>query len=171
MRAASRAPWQSICPDRPEPRDRWLTRTEAAALRGHLRTPGSVISAPVHFAWALYRSEKGSDFSLRWPQIELDNARIDFNSPGRRRTRERRARIPIPNKILFRISGGLGFVELLGFVLNDNGVRIRDIKTRVHIRVPPAGLEVVTPDVLRHTCATWLMQGGVRFGRRPGSWG
>jgi integrase len=46
-------------------------------------------------------------------------------------------------------------------VINENGGRLKDIKRGFSSACDRANLEDVTPHVLRHTCATWLMQRGV----------
>jgi len=45
--------------------------------------------------------------------------------------------------------------------VNENGVKLKDIKRGFASACRRAGLNDVTPHVLRHTCATWLMQRGV----------
>ena len=158
-------------PDRPEPRDRWLTRTEAAALlRASLRQPRVRLYLPLFILLGLYTGQrKEAILSLRWTQVELDNARINFNSPGAaRRTNKRRARIPIPTRLLPHLRRARHRGTELGFVINDNGDRIRDIKRGFTSACRRAGLKAVTPHVLRHTCATWLMQGGVPIWQAAG---
>jgi hypothetical protein len=49
----------------------------------------------------------------------------------------------------------------LGFVISENGERLRDVKRGFASACRRAGLDGVSPHVLRHTCATWLMQRGV----------
>jgi len=49
----------------------------------------------------------------------------------------------------------------MGFVVSENGKRLGDIKRGFASACRRAGLSGVSPHVLRHTCATWLMQGGV----------
>jgi integrase len=89
-------------PERPEPRDRWLTRSEAAALLlASLRERRVRLYLPLFILIGLYTGQrKQAILSLRWSQVDLNNARVDFNSPGARRTNKRRARIPIPNRLL-----------------------------------------------------------------------
>jgi hypothetical protein len=76
-------------PDRPEPRDRWLTRKEAAGLlRAALREPRVRLHLPLFILVGLYGgARKEAILSLRWPQVDLDAGRIDFNTPGARRTK------------------------------------------------------------------------------------
>jgi integrase len=151
-------------PDGAEPRDRWLKRKDAAALlRSALREPRVRLHLPLFILIGLYTGQrKAAILSLRWSQVDLDGARIDFNTPGERRSKKRRARQPIPRKLLghlrrARCSRGSD----LGFVINENGARLKDIKRGFSSACDRANLEDVTPHVLRHTCATWLMQRGV----------
>jgi integrase len=49
----------------------------------------------------------------------------------------------------------------MGFVINDNGARLGDVKRGFASACRHAGLEGASPHTLRHTAATWLMQAGV----------
>jgi len=46
-------------------------------------------------------------------------------------------------------------------VINENGKRLSDVKRGFTSACRKAKLDDVSPHVLRHTCATWLMQRGV----------
>lgn len=181
-------------PDRPDARDRWLTRSEAARLVAgalgfmfvqcsDLRTRKvrfiiwdrerayARLHLPLFILIGLYTgARKEAILALRWSQVDLDGGRLDFNAPGARRTNKRRAKIPIPSKLMphlrrarlrgvdpEEVSEGLDRNEI-GFVVNENGLRLGDIKRGFASACRRAGLEDVSPHVLRHTCATWLMQ-------------
>ena len=150
-------------PDRPAPKDRWLTRREAAALlRAAVREPRVRLYLPLFIVMGLYSgARKEAILSLRWSQVDLMTGRIDFNVPGARRTNKRRARIPIPAKLLHHLRRASRRGTELGFVINDNGKRLGDLKRGFSSACRRAGFVDVTPHTLRHTCATWLMQGGV----------
>lgn len=150
-------------PDRPDPRDRWLTRDEAAALlRAALREPRVRLHLPLFILLGLYSgARKEAILSLRWAQVDLVNGRIDYNSPGARRTNKRRARIPIPARLLGHLRRASKRGAELGFVVNENGKRLGDIKRGFASACRRVGLEGASPHTLRHTCATWLMQRGV----------
>jgi len=76
-------------PPRPEPRDRWLTRADAAALIRAARTPQARLYMPLFILIGLYTGRrKEAILSLRWPQVDLEAGRIDFNLAGRRRTEQ-----------------------------------------------------------------------------------
>ncbi len=88
-------------PERPEPRDRWLTRTEAANLIRAARTPQARLYLPLFILLGLYTGRrKEAILSLRWPQVDLEAGRIDFEVAGRRRTNKKRGVIQIPPRLL-----------------------------------------------------------------------
>ncbi len=152
-------------PQSPEPHERWLTRDEAAKLlRGALHEPRVRLYLPLFILVALYTgARKEAILSLRWSQINLAAQRINYNSPDSRRTNKRRARIPIPSKLLPHLQRARQRGTDIGFVINENGARLKDIKKGFASACRRAGLEGVTPHTLRHTCATWLMQAGVNI--------
>jgi integrase len=150
-------------PDGADPRDRWLPRREAAALlRAALREPRVRLHLPLFILVGLYSGQrKQAILHLRWPQVDLEAARIDFNAPGARRSNKRRARQPIPRRLLAHLKRARRRGTDLGYVFNENGNRLKDIKRGFATACAKAGLFDVTPHTLRHTCATWLMQRGV----------
>src|SRR5262245_47703500 len=79
-------------PDKPDSRDRWLSRSEAAALlRAALREPRVRMYLPLFVLLGIYTgNRKEAILSLRWSQVDLQGHRIDFNGPGARRTNKRR---------------------------------------------------------------------------------
>jgi integrase len=163
-------------PAKPEGRDRWLTRSEAAALLNAARTARSDVRLylPLFIVLALYSGQrKEAILSLRWTQVDFERGHINFNPPGRKRTSKGRAHIPIPARLMtfLRLARKRG--SDLGFVVHDSGARIKDIGgawAGTEDKKPQgsfgsacqrAGLPNVSPHVLRHTCGTWMAQHGV----------
>lgn len=150
-------------PERPEPRDRWLTRKEAAALlRAARQEPKARLHLPLFILMALYTGQrKEALLSLRWSQVNLETARVDYNPPGRKRTNKRRPKVPIAQRLLPHLRRARRHGTDLGFVINRNGKRLLDIKKSFGTACARAGLEGVSPHSLRHTAATWLMQAAI----------
>ena len=116
-------------PERPEPRDRWLTRTEAARLIRAARTPQARLYLPLFILIGLYTGRrKGAILSLRWPQVNLGARTINFEVAGRRTNKKRRGIVPIPPRLLPHLRRARRRGSDLGYVLHINGERIGDIK-------------------------------------------
>jgi integrase len=148
-------------PDRPEPRDRWLSRVEVAQIIRKARTPQARLYLPLFILIGLYTGRrKEAILSLRWPQVDLETRTINFEVAGRRRTNKRRGIVPIPRRLLPHLLRARRRGSELGYVLHINGERIGDIKKGFAAACHRAGVQGVTPHTLRHTCATWLMQTG-----------
>jgi integrase len=150
-------------PDRPEPREQWLTRSQAAALlRASLRERRVRLHLPLFILMGLYTGQrKEAILSLRWSQVDLEAGVISFNPPGRRQTNKRRPRIPIAGRLLPHLRRARQRGTDLSFVISRDGARILDVKRSFKAACRRAGLEEVSPHTLRHTAATWMMQKGV----------
>ena len=167
-RARSKNTIRRTLPEKPESRARWLVRREAARLLRASRTRKGRLYMPLFILLALYTGRrKEAILSLRWPQVDLEAKRIDFEQPGRR-TKKRKGLIPIPARLLPHLIRARRRGSDLGYVLHINGVRIGDIKKGFEAACERADLQSVTPHTLRHTAATWLMQKGVELWEAAG---
>jgi integrase len=128
----------------------------------HCAYRGSAYTCHCFILLGLYTgARKEAILSLRWSQVDLNVGRIDFNALGARRTNKRRAHIPIPPRMIGPLRRARLRGTEIGFVVNDDGKRLGDLKRGFASACRRAGLIGVTPHTLRHTCATWLMQRGV----------
>ena len=145
-------------PERPEPRDRWLTRIEVARLLKAARTPQARLYLPLFILIAVYTGRrKEAILSLRWTQVNLQARTINFEVSGRRRTNKRRGIVPIARWLFPHLERAWRRGTEMGYVLHVDGKRIGDIKKGFAAACKRADLQGVTPHTLRHTCATWLM--------------
>ncbi|MGE3744747.1 MAG: tyrosine-type recombinase/integrase [Sphingomonadaceae bacterium] len=159
-------------PAKPEGKDRWLRRSEAAALLNAARTGHASTRTylPLFILIALYTgARKGAILSLRWPQVDLIGERINFNEEGRTRTSKGRAHLPIPKRLLtfLRLARRRG--TDLGYVIHRDGHQLDNMKRAFNTTCANAGLHDVTPHTLRHTCGTWMAQHGVPL-EQIGAW-
>lgn len=149
-------------PTRPPSKDRWLTKQEAAKLlRASLRSPKARLYLPLYIVIALHTGQrKDAILSLRWSQVDLEGGSIQWNSEGRTQTNKRRPRARIPRKLLPHLRRARERGHGLGYVINNDGRSIGDIKKSFAGACHRAELDGVYPHVLRHTRATWGMQAG-----------
>ncbi len=163
-------------PERP-PRERWLTRSEAARLiwaawryrevqKGKPTDRRSRQHIARFILVALYTGTRASAVCGAALQptpghgwIDLDRGMFYRRPPGQHETNKRQPPVPLPDQLLAHLRrwkrrGQRFAVEWLG----DWVQSIDKAFTNV---VADAGLgDDVTPHVLRHTAATWLMQAG-----------
>jgi integrase len=161
-------------PEKPDSKDRWLTRAEAARLLNESRTGRSDVRLylPLFIVLGLYTGKrKQAILDLRWPQVDFKNRLIDFRGRDdkgdlKTKTSKRRGRQPIPNRLMtfLRLAYRRRSSDI-GYVIHDKGRRIIDIgdgkSGSFGTAVKNAKLAGVTPHTLRHTCGTWLAQKGV----------
>jgi integrase len=152
-------------PAKPEPKDRWLTVSEAALLLNAARTSGGRGRGylPLFILIGLYTgARKEQILSLRWPQVDMARGRISFAVPGRATTKKRRPTIPMPNRLrTFLRYAWARRASDTGTVLHIDGKSIARLNRGFALAAERAGFDDVTPHTLRHTCGTWLAQRGV----------
>jgi integrase len=190
LRAAVRHHWEAglcsaltpvVLPQRGEPRDRWLTRQEAARFLRTARrmrqtyfgeTTERVTGQHVarFFLVAAYTGTRATPIcnaALDQPTIgrswiDLKNG-IFYRQAVRTRKKKTKQQTPVrlPPRLLAHMRRwkrkGLAVHSLIEW----NGAPVKRINKAFCSVVRAAGLANVTPHTLRHTCATWLAQRGV----------
>jgi integrase len=165
-----------VLPDRPVGRERWLTRPEAARLlwtawRFRETQDGNPTERRTrrHVARfilvALYSGTRAGAICAAALQptegrgwIDLDRGIFYRRPKGVRETKKRRPAVPLPNRLLAhqRRWHRLG----QSFAVEWNGRAVKDCDKAFRKVAEAAGYPDVTPHILRHTAATWLMQLG-----------
>jgi integrase len=178
-----------VLPEKGQPRDRWLTRQEAARLlwacwrtrevqtthRGARK--GSKIETdryPLrHIARftliALYTGTRPgavmTSSYVRGPGrsfVDLDRGIFYRLAEGRRVTKKRQSPTPLPPRLLAHVRRWARLGTANDYFVEWNGKPVCSIKVGYKRAIALAGLlGKVTPHTLRHTAATWLMQQGV----------
>jgi len=152
-------------PPAPPPRDRWLTRAEAAKfLAAYQPDPEARLTRAYRYiAMMLYTaSRKGAVETLTWDRIDLERRLINFAEPGRRQTKKRRGWVPISDEFLPIVQRAWA-ERTSEFYLDCKTPPFhawRAAARRAGL-VDPQGKLTVSPHVLRHTWATWAAQDGV----------
>ncbi|WP_419797720.1 MAG: site-specific integrase [Terasakiella sp.] len=149
-------------PQMPEPRERYLTKSEAARLlRASLRLEKSRHYLPLFILIGLHTGQRREAIlSLQWSQVDLDSGFIRWNPVGRKQTKKKRPTSRIPTKLIGHLRRAARYKVVSDYVLHNDGKRMKDLKKSFANACKKAGLEGVTPHTMRHTRATWGMQSG-----------
>lgn len=142
-----------------EPADRWLTTDEIKRLFAaaqEMRTGEKLSKGELFLHLALETAaRKTAICELTWDRVDWETRVIVYDVPGRRKTKKRRASPPISSTLLPILRRAYDEREG-GLVVGDCDAA--KVVTRIARR---AGLEGVTPHVLRHTAATHMARRGV----------
>ncbi len=169
-------------PEKPQPRERWLERDEAAALiwaawrmrQKHKGQPTKRATAK-HVARfilvALYTGTRAGAIcsaairpTVGTGYIDLDAGLFYRRPPGEKETKKRKPPVALPDRLLVHLERWerLGISER--FVVEWNGKPVNRINKAFRAVRDAAGLgDDVTPHTFRHTAATWLARNGVPF--------
>lgn len=148
-------------PARGEPRQRWLSRPEAAAL---LRASRRTEHLKRFILIGLYTgSRAGVIYRLRWSWIDFERGVMRRREAGEAdKDTKRRPAVRLGKRILghlarWRRADGDG----QAFVIRWGDRPIHRLRRSWAEACRRAGLSDVSPHTLRHTRATWLMHAGV----------
>ena len=171
------------------PRDRWLTRNEAAALiracwrvrevqtqhRGKLKGQKIVTDKRTsqHIARfiliALYTGTRAAAVASASPiksegrsHVDLVNGMFYRLAEGSRATKKRQPPVPIPPRLLAHMRRWVDKKIAKQYFVEWHDKPVQSVTVGFRSAVRRAGLTgKVTPHTLRHTAATWLMLAGV----------
>lgn len=173
-----------VLPEKPQPRERWLTREEAARLlwaawrmRQSWKGKDSARHTGRHLARfmlvALYTGTRSAAIcgaAIRPTEgrgyVDLDRGVFYRRAAGAKVTKKRQPPVRLPSRLVAhmrrwrdRTMDGRPIAK--DFVVEWNGKPVGSVKKAFRAAREAAGLGPdVTPHIFRHTAATWLMQSG-----------
>ena len=165
-----------VLPAKPVGRERWCTRSEAARLlwaawrfremqKGQPTDRRTRRHVAKFILVALYTGTRaGAVCAAALEPTEgrgwIDLAKgIFYRRPaGERESKKRRPPVPLPERLLVHLRRWRRLGQ--SFAVEWNGDPVKDCDKAFRNVASAAGLPDVTPHVLRHTAATWLMQLG-----------
>jgi integrase len=165
-----------VLPEKPVGRERWATRSEAASLlwagwrfretqKGKPTDRRSRRHVARFILVALYTGTRAGAVCAAaleptegrgWIDVERG---IFYRRPaGQRETKKRRPPVPLPQRLLAHLRRWKQSGQK--FAVEWNAEPVKDVDKAFRNVAHDAGLPDITPHVLRHTAATWLMQLG-----------
>jgi integrase len=171
-----------VLPPRNEGRERWLTRSEAARLlwaawraRQVMRDKATLRAVGRHVARfilvGLYTGTRSAAIcgaalmpTVGRGHVDLEQGVFYRRAIGRRQTKKRQPPVKLPPRLLAHVRRWAVKGLARKAVVEWNGKPVESVRKGFAAAVQAAGLSAdVTPHILRHTCATWLMQGGANL--------
>ena len=163
-------------PAKPAPRDRWLTRDEAARLlRAARRHPKSKHLARFILV-TLYTGTRSEPILRMRFMSSTEGGWVDTKTKlmyrrgvGVAETKKRQPPIPIPRPLLAHLRRW----ERNGarYVVEVDGQRVASVKTAWKTALAESGIDHCTRHDLRHTAITWAMQNGIEKWAAAGFFG
>jgi integrase len=160
-----------VLPPKSEPRERWLTRSEAARLLWAARRTEHLKR---FILIGLYTgSRSGAILALQWEWVDLERGTMRRRGAGESESNKRRPPVRLGARILshlrrWRQVDG----DRRDRVVAYEGRPVTKLRRSWAGAVRRAKLDqAVTPHTLRHTRATWLMQEGVPIWQAAGHLG
>lgn len=143
-------------PSKPPPRERYLTREEAARLVKAANAPHVKLAIMLMLSTG---ARVGAVLDLTWDRVDMERGVVRLaHWDGRRR--KGRATVPMTGRLRAALSEARAGA-LTPWVVEYAGRRVASIRTGFEGAAQRAGLEGVTPHVLRHTAAVWMAEAGV----------
>jgi integrase len=177
-----------LLPEKGEPRDRWLTRSDVAKLiwvcwryremQKSSRGPERGVKVPTtkrplrHLArfvlLGIYSGTRAGAIAAASPipalgrsYVDLDRGRYYRRKQGSAKTNKRQPTVPLPLRLLAHLRRWQRRDPGAKHFVEFNGRPVTSVKTAFKSAVRLAGLGPgISPHTLRHTAATWLMQKG-----------
>ncbi len=171
-----------MLPPRPPARERWLTRSEAARLlraawrakqvmrdKDTRRAVGRHVARVIRVG--LYTGTRSSAICRAALAPTIGRGHVDLEQGvfyrrfiGRGQTKKRQPPVKIPPRLLAHMRRWQRCGVARRFVVEWNAKPLESVRKGFEAAVQAAGLGGdVTPHILRHTCATWLMQNGANL--------
>lgn len=159
------APPKVHLPEKPEPKNRWLTRSEAAKLLWTAYRNPRTRHVARFIQVALYSgTRKAAILGLRFEKnkrggfVDVEHGILFRRAAGQKETKKKTPTIRLAPRLLCHLKIWAEHGDR--WVISFDGQGVVSIKSAWNTVVREANLPGVTPHCLRHTAITWACQSG-----------
>lgn len=144
-------------PQKPEPKDRHLSRDEVHRILAACTLPHVRIAIHLMLATA---ARITAILDLTWKRVDFERRLIQLRDPEDMARRKGRATVPMNDTLLaaLRVAQREAMSD---YVVEWAGERCRSVKRAIGSAAARAGVLDVSPHVFRHTAAVWMAEAGV----------
>lgn len=143
-------------PQRPPPSERYLTKEEYQKLLKGASAPHVRLFIVLALATA---GRAGAILELKWDQVDFERGLIRLGK-GETHRRKGRATVPMTERARRALEEAYKG-RVTDWVIEYGGGPIKSISKGVERATKRAGLEDVSPHVLRHTAAVWMAEDNI----------
>lgn len=143
-------------PKKPEPKDRYLTREEVRRMIAATTAPHTRLAIHLMLATA---ARVSAVLELTWDRVDFNRRLIHLRDPEETENRKGRATVPM-TRTLFAALKEAQAGALSEHVVEWGGEKVTSIKRSIKTAARAAGLEDVSPHVMRHTAAVLMAEAG-----------
>lgn len=144
-------------PSKPAPKERYLTRAEAEALLSATDTHHIRLAIILALGTA---ARIQALLQLTWDRVDFDAGMIHLKDPGDTGRRKGRATVPMNRSVTAALQHAKA-AAMTDFVIEWALQPVKSIRRGLVRAAERAGIEGVSPHVLRHSAAVWMAEAKV----------
>jgi len=133
----------------PKPRERWATKDEARRLIAACQEPHVKLFVTLGLMTV---PRMAALLEAKWSQVNWDQRLIDY---GEGHGNKRRAIVPLNDDVLALLQAAKQLAST-DYIVEYRGGPVETVKNGFAAACRRAGIEGVTPHILRHSGATWM---------------
>jgi integrase len=143
-------------PAKPDPKDYYITKDEAKRLLDSANVPHIATAIMLLIATG---ARNTAALELTWDRVDFERGMVNLRNPFDRSRRKGRATVPMNDKLRESLLEAKK-AALSPFVIEWAGAQVKSIKKGLKAAAISAGMPDVSPHVLRHSAAVWLVEDG-----------
>lgn len=144
-------------PQKPDPKDRHLTRDEAQRILAAAKTPH--LKTAIHLMLGT-AARVTAVLELTWDRVDFDRRLIYLRDPDDKVKRKGRAIVPINGTLMSALRDAKSG-SMTDYVVEWAGEPVKSLKRGIATAARVAKVSDVSAHVFRHTAAVWMAEAGV----------